>query len=437
MNRKVMTQGTRGWVPLGWATAARCGLSLVSVVTVVVLGCGGPEYEDAVVQVPARQHEPAPYLPPEPTYQRESSQCEVDTEEANACFAAAYRQANQPRLAFVANTPSSVIADTRPPSEEAPLGDGTEDQAAEGAREGVTVITNVSGNVANVQGTSDGSSDAHKRLTPTSEAVGLPQAERWAVPVDRAAVEDQFIDVFTSLSPDVRIVDLGVAREQLEREARTVGAQRDEPFVRSMRDRNLADMAVIFDLRIVRLGCASRQELKLNAAVNSSQGVISSSAEGSASTAPIITIALTGRAIRINDGGVVATVTPPRREVTGDVELGDALQEICECGAMALAARMCPRLRAQGDVPTVTVRIQQAPGSTYVLEFMRWVEKEFPGSQAVFRSYGGGQGEFTVDLHARVDELIDRAQREGQFPNVTLDAARSSEHAVTFIAIKK
>ncbi|MCO6437284.1 MAG: hypothetical protein J5J06_09385 [Phycisphaerae bacterium] len=335
-------------------------------------------------------------------------------------------------MTFVANTAASIVADTRAPSVGSGPAAGPDDVAPKvEVKDSPNAVVVATGQGAARQ------DPAGEGLTATSDAVGLPSAERMAVPVDRAAVEDHFMDAFAAISPAVRIINLGVAREQLEREARTVGSGGDESFLQALRDRNLADIAVLFDVRVLRHGTPSRNDVSLRTEVAVQGRTATSSAEGSASTSSIITIALTGRAVRINDGSVIATVTPPRSEVVGEVALGQALRDACECGAAALASKMCLRLGdAAGRITIATVRVLQAPNNECILELMHWIETEFPGSRTVFRSFSTGQGEFTVELQGGMGDLILRATRQTQLPNLKLDAGRSSENTLTFVARK-
>jgi hypothetical protein len=61
----------------------------------------------------------------------------------------------------------------------------------------------------------------------------------------------------------------------------------------------------MFDVRILRYGYPSRQEVKVSAEASSPHGDVSGSAEGTTTTSPIITVAVTGRGIRVNDGAVL------------------------------------------------------------------------------------------------------------------------------------
>lgn len=394
------------------------------------LGCNSPEKENPTIHVPPRERVNEPVVRREPAYQRELAPCEADFLAARECFDSAYRGVGRPRITFLANTASSVAADTRPPptvTESEPKGISSNVDMKHSPN-AVVVIPG--------QGTTESGSKGDS-LTATSDATGLPAAERMAVPVDRAAIEDQFADVFATLTPALQIIHLGIAREQLEREVRTVGIGREETFLQTMRDRNLADIAVLFDVRILRHGTPSRHESSAKAQVDAHGRTISASAEGSAQTTPIMTVAMTARAVRINDGFIIATVTPPRREVEGEVALGEAIRETSECGAAALASRMCARLSEPGARTTMaTIRVLQAPNNEYVLEFMRWIEAEFPGSRGVFRSFSGGQGEFTVELAGSTGELIQKAAKQSRVPGLTLDAARSSENTITFLVTK-
>lgn len=266
---------------LGW------GLWILSLLPCLLFSCG-PDHPDVEANVPAETRT-GPAKPREFTYQKEDpppppvDPYELALSSGREKFTTAYAKAGRPRMTFVANVLAGEVAATPNRPNDTP------------------------------------------RLTSTADQ---PQSAE-AVPVDRAVVENQFIDVFQRIDSTIRIVDLGVARGQFDR-AKTTNKE-----IEVLRNNNLTDLAILLELRVDRNdGLVESVDIRDGNRDVHARGV-SKSSRGNH-----IAIACTARAVRVADGAVLGTASPGRVIVENEASLDLELRRICFCGAAELSQKL-------------------------------------------------------------------------------------------------
>lgn len=357
-------------------------------------GCNSPDDPEVAVVVGPRQESPGPYAPPEYEYQMEeppdqTDPCERLALEIRPHFARAYRDAGFPRMGFLANVVSGEAVRTTP---------GTAPDENRG----------------------------------TGRAPGRIDA----LPIDRAAIENHYIDFFKFLDGEVQVIDLEAARGQLDREAATLGDKADAPLT-TLRDRNLCDLVVLLEIRVNRDPAGGMVMTGVSRQSITRQGAHSASAHR-AEWIPTggMTLACTARALLVEDGSVLATTVPERAELASESQLGEVLRRIAFCSAADLADRLVAALGGANRLQAVTIRATGLPDRAAAGRLRRWVEDAFPGSKAMLRTFSGGDAEFSVRLNGNIEDLIAKAEA-GPLPGFAVDSQRSSARTVTFRAVKE
>lgn len=235
-----------------------------------------PKPSGVNVDVPSCAAEGTAATPEESRYQKEKSPpqpidpCEADMRSAQESFASMYKTSGRPRFTFVVNVLAGEVAATPTRAKDTP------------------------------------------RLSSTEDSLIGSEA----VPVDRAVVENQFIDLFQRLTSEVQIIDLGVVRGQFDR------AKDEKASIDVLRNNNLADLAVLLEVRVNR----DTYAVSVNAQANY--------------PAQSIAIVCTGRVVRVSDGVVLGTASPARVVVHDEESLDENLRRMCLCGAAELAKKL-------------------------------------------------------------------------------------------------
>jgi hypothetical protein len=401
-----------------------------------------PHEPEVVAPIPERREAAEPYEPEEWHYSKESDPCETLADEARKEFRSAYLAAGAPRLAFVTSMTGPDV-----------VGGKTRQETGEALRE-----------------TGEAQEKTGKAQEETSEVTEAAPSEATRTAgerVDLVAVENHFIDFFHSLADEVQVVDLDIARAQMEREVGALAQQAGQPWDTTvLRDRNLCDVAVFLEVRIARdERVPDRSELSSRAGavhearaeaaqvagvsrrravaaagqhVGVRQGVaVEASQTTEVGSAGRITVACTARAVRVEDGTTLAVTMPERYELVDDeVELGEALDEMSFCGAASLADRLASRLSGDARMPAITVRLLSAETDESIHRLMEWIREEFPGSRTVFRSYSRGAGEFSVQLNGSFQDLVTRARSPSSLAGFRLQSQRAGARSITFVCEK-
>lgn len=263
---------------------------MLALSTTLSLSCA-PDHPDVEASVPSRTTGIGGTSPREFNYQKEDpppppvDPCEADLNSARSEFASAYNKGGRPRLTFMANVLAGEVAATPSRAQDTP------------------------------------------RLSSSADHPQDPEA----VPVDRALVENELIDVFQKLAGNIRVVDLGVARGQFDR-AKANGQEKD---IEVLRNNNLADLAILLELRVDR-GMAQSASVEVRA----HSGDVHARGNLEAVRGGPITIACTARAVRVSDGAVLGTASPERIVVNDEHSLDENLRRMCFCGAAELARKL-------------------------------------------------------------------------------------------------
>jgi len=196
-------------------------------------------------------------------------------------FPRLYRIAESPRFAVIANISSGDVADAT----DAGSARRKENTSALGRRPVY---------------------DHKEHVLILNRAASLEEA----LPIDRSAVENLFIEFLSSLAPDTKIIDPGVVREILRR-----GADGKPPSV----SQDICEVCIVLDVHVARENPISGDRM----------------------------IALTARAIRMSDGAILSVSTPRRCTAVGERNVDEVLRRICFCSGVYLIDRVVKRWQSE------------------------------------------------------------------------------------------